>query len=563
MKSTSHFSNKFCHLAALGMLITIGMVSCQQKQFADEVIIGKIWTGNPQQPWAEAMAVAGDTLMAVGTKEEIKAVTGKDTRTTEAAEGQLVVPGFIDSHSHFVESGFELASVQLHEAKTKKEFIKRIANYAKTLKPGTWIIGGNFDHHSWGGELPNHTWIDSVTKDNPVWVNRLDGHMALANSAALKLAGITNDVKDVKGGEVIRVNGEITGLFKDNALNYVRSILPQPTEHQEQAAFDAAMNYYAARGITSVITVPSTGYGDFFDVLKRAAKKGNFKARIYAVSELKNWEKLARQIKEEGSGDKWLRFGGVKGFVDGSLGSHTAAFMKPFRDAPRDSGFFVIPENVLYQRIKSADSANLHLLVHAIGDRSINSLLNLSEKLEKESGRKDRRFRIEHAQHILPSDIKRFKSLNIIASVQPYHAIDDGQWAETIIGHERAKTTYAFRSLMDEGTMLVFGSDWQVAPADPLLGIYAAVTRRTLDNKNPGGWIPEQKVTVDEALKAYTINGAYGTFEEKIKGSLQKGKLADFVILDKDITKIAPVQIQSVKVLSTVVGGKQVFKAKN
>lgn len=563
MKSTLSLRNKFQSAAALSLLVIFGITSCQQKQFADEVIVGKIWTGNPEKPWAEAMAVAGDTLMAIGSKEEMQALTGKDTKTTDAGHDHLVVPGFIDSHSHFVESGFELASVQLHEAKTKKEFIQRIADYAKTLKPGTWIIGGNFDHHNWGGELPNHTWIDSVTKDNPVWVNRIDGHMALANEAALKLAGITNEVKDVKGGEVIRVKGQITGLFKDNALNYIRSAVPHPTPEQEQAAFDAAMDYYAARGITSVVTVPGTGYGDYFDVLKRAAKKGNFKTRIYAVAELKNWQKIAKQIKEEGTGDKWLRFGGVKGFVDGSLGSHTAAFMKPFTDAPRDSGFFVVPANVLYQRIKSADSANLHLLIHAIGDRSINTLLNLAERLEKENGKKDRRFRIEHAQHILPSDIKRFKGLDILASVQPYHAIDDGQWAETIIGHERAKTTYAFRTLMDEGAKLVFGSDWFVAPADPLLGIYAAVTRRTLDNKNPEGWIPEQKVTVEEALKAYTINGAYGTFEEKIKGSLQKGKLADFVILDKDITKIDPVQIQSVKVLSTVVGGKQVFKAKD
>jgi len=561
-KSTLTMGNKSYYTALLSMLVVFGMSSCQQIQYADEVIVGKIWTGDPENPWAEAMAVAGDTLMAVGKKADMQKLTGKDTRTTEARTGQLIVPGFIDSHSHFVESGFELASVQLTEARTKKEFIKRIADYAKTVKPGTWIIGGNWNHQNWGGELPNQSWIDSVTKDNPVWVNRIDGHMCLANAAALKLAGITNDVKDVKGGQVLRENGKITGLFKDNALNYVRAVVPHPTEEQEQSAFRAAMDHYAARGVTSVVTVPGTGYGDYFNVFKTAIKKGNFKTRVYAVAELKNWERLAKQIKEEGTGDKWLRYGALKGFVDGSLGSHTAAFLKPFSDAPRDSGFFVVPENVLYQRIKSADSAGLHMLIHAIGDRSINTLLNLCEKMEKADGKKDRRFRIEHAQHIKPSDIKRFKELDVIASVQPYHAIDDGQWAEKIIGHERAKTTYAFRSLLDAGVMLVFGSDWQVAPADPIIGIYAAVTRRTLDGANPNGWIPEQKVTVEEALKAYTINGAYGTFEEKIKGSLKKGKLADFVILNKDITKIDPVTIESVKVLSTVVGGKQVFKAK-
>lgn len=562
MKSPLTFEKKCRNISLIAISLMLFGSSCKQKQYADEVITGKIWTGDDQHPWAEAMAVAGDTIMAVGSKDEMKALIGKDTRQTLAGNDQLIVPGFIDSHSHFIESGFELASVQLREAKTPKEFIQRIADYAKTVKPGTWIIGGNWDHQNWGGELPNHEWIDSVTKDNPVLVNRIDGHMSLANSVALKLAGVTNDVKDVKGGEVIRKNGKITGLFKDNALNYVRKLIPHPSKEMEQKAFQAAMDYYAARGITSVTTVPGTGFGDYFNVFKDAQKIGPFKTRIYAVSELKNWRKVSEQIKKEGKGDKWLRYGGVKGFVDGSLGSHTAAFMHPFTDTPKDSGFFVLPEAELYKRIKSADSVGLQLLVHAIGDRSINTLLNLSEKLEKVAGKKDRRFRIEHAQHILPSDIPRFKTLNIIASVQPYHAIDDGKWAEKVIGHERAKTTYAFRSLLDAGTKLAFGSDWFVAPADPLIGIYAAVTRRTLDDKNPNGWIPEQKVTTEEALKAYTIDGAYSTFEDNIKGSLKKGKLADYVILEKDITKLDPVQIQSVKVLSTVVGGKQVFKNK-
>lgn len=561
MKFTSSFKNNFHNITiACSLLLLVGN-GCKQKDFADEVITGKIWTGDAEKPWAEAMAIAEDTIMAVGSKEEMKALIGKDTRQTDAGKDQLIVPGFIDSHSHFIESGFELASVQLREAKTPKEFIQRIADYAKTVKPGTWIIGGNWDHQNWGGELPNHEWIDSVTRDNPVLVNRIDGHMSLANSVALKLAGVNDDVKDVKGGEVIRKNGRITGLFKDNALNYVRKLIPHPSKEMEQKAFQAAMDYYAARGITSVTSVPGTGFGDYFNVYKDAQKIGPFKTRIYAVSELKNWQKVSEQIKKDGKGDKWLRYGGVKGFVDGSLGSHTAAFMHPFTDTPKDSGFFVLPEAELYKRIKSADSAGLQLLIHAIGDRSINTLLNLSEKLEKESGKKDRRFRIEHAQHILPADIPRFKTQNIIASVQPYHAIDDGKWAEKVIGHERAKTTYAFRSLLDVGTKLAFGSDWFVAPADPLIGIYAAVTRRTLDDKNPNGWIPEQKVTTEEALKAYTIDAAYSTFEDNIKGSLKKGKLADYVILEKDITKLDPVQIQSVKILSTVVGGKEVFKA--
>jgi len=349
-------------------------------------------------------------------------------------------------------------------------------------------------------------------------------------------------------------------LLKDNAKEMVNKINPLPDAEQKDAALEQAMNYVASNGVTSIVCVTGTGYGNYFDVYQRAHDKGKMITRIYAVSELENWQQLANQIKSSGKGDNWLSYGGVKGFVDGSLSSHTAAFMHPFSDAPTDSGFFVIPEALLYKRLKSADSAGLQLFVHAIGDRSIHTLLNIYERIEKEDGPRDRRMRMEHAQHILPADVARFAKLGIIASVQPYHAIDDGRWAEKVIGHERAKTTYAFKSLLDAGAKLTFGSDWFVAPASPMLGIYAAVTRRTLDDKNPEGWIPEQKITVEQALKGYTIQAAYATFSDKQKGSLQKGKLADYVILEKDITKIDPVQIKDVKILSTVVGGKEVYK---
>lgn len=549
--------------ALLAITVCTLLYSCAGKphQSAEAVVTGKIWTGDPEHPWAEAMAISGDSILAVGSMGDVKAWIGKSTKTTTTDTANLIVPGFIDSHTHFVDGGLKLSSVQLRDAKSPQEFIRRIADFAKTQKKGVWITGGSWDHQNWGGELPEKSWIDSVTKDNPVWINRLDGHMLLANSLALKLAGVDDNIKDVKGGEIIRKNGKVTGLLKDNAKEIVNKVNPLPDNEQKDAALQAAMQYVASNGVTSIVSLTGTGYGSYIDVYKRAKEQKKLSTRIYAVAELENWAALAKDIKENGRGDKWVKLGGVKGFVDGSLGSHTAAFMHPFTDAPADSGFFVISEDLLYKRLKSADSAGLQLFVHAIGDRSINALLNVYERIEKADGPRDRRMRMEHAQHIFPADLPRFAKLGVIASVQPYHAIDDGRWAEKVIGHERAKTTYAFRSLLDAGAKITLGSDWFVAPASPLLGIYAAVTRRTLDDKNPQGWIPEQKITVEEALKGYTIQAAYATFEEQHKGSLKAGKLADYVILEKDITKIDPVTIKDVKILSTVVGGKEVYKS--
>jgi predicted amidohydrolase YtcJ len=532
------------------------LVSCSKHPKADLVVTGKIWTGNPAQPYAEAMAINGDSVVAIGSESEIEKWEGKDSRKMLASADQLIVPGFIDTHTHFVDGGFRLSSVQLRDAKTKEEFIQRIKAYASNLPAGTWIMGGDWDHENWGGELPAKEWIDSVTQNNPVWINRLDGHMSLANSATLKAASVTDQVKDIAGGTVVRNSkGKITGVFKDNAQTYVDNAVPPPTVAQEDGALDTAMLYVASKGVTSAHSM--SGYMDAFE---RARTSGKMKTRIYAGMPLTDWSELKAKIDKQGRGDKWLRIGLLKGFVDGSLGSHTAAFFKPFSDSPKDSGFFITPEKDLYERAAAADKAGLQVTIHAIGDKAINTLLNIFERIEKENGENDRRFRIEHVQHLDPNDVPRFADLKVIASMQPYHAIDDGRWAERVIGTERSKTTYAFNSLMKANAVVAFGSDWFVAPPTPLEGIYAAVTRRTLDDKNPEGWMPDQKVTVEEALKAYTVNGAYASFEEKIKGSLEKGKLADFVILGQDITKIEPEKIRDVKVVATVVGGTIVYE---
>jgi predicted amidohydrolase YtcJ len=538
------------------VVMLLALSACTQHPKADKIVLGKIWTGNPGESWAEGMAIIGDSIVEVGGAADIEKWLGPETERITTAEGNLIVPGFIDCHVHFIEGGFALSSVQLRDAKTPGEFISRIAAYAQTVAKGTWITSGDWDHENWGGKLPAREWIDSVTADHPVWINRLDGHMSLANSAALKLAGITSAVKDIDGGTIVRdKKGNVTGIFKDNAMSLIDKVVPKPSDEQEDKALEAAMDYVAARGVTSVHN--TSGFEDTFE---RARDRGSLRTRIYSGMALSRWKELAEKIKTQGMGDKWLRRGNLKDFVDGSLGSHTASFFKPFDDTPRDSGFFVIEPAVLKRNIKSADSAGLQVMVHAIGDKAIHTLLNVFEEVTKENGERDRRFRIEHAQHIAPADIKRFAELNVIPSMQPYHAIDDGRWAEKVIGHERSTTTYAFKSLLDAKAKLAFGSDWFVAPPTPLEGIYAAVTRRTLDDKNPEGWIPEQKVTVEDALRAYTANAAYASFEEGIKGSLEQGKLADFVVLEKDITTLPPSEIRNVAVVMTFVGGKTVFK---
>lgn len=536
-------------------LLVTSLLSCRQHPVADQIVYGKIWTGNDHLPWAEAFAIVGDSIVAVGSRSEIAKWQDDQTKVLETGEGNLILPGFIDCHTHFMDGGFALASVQLRNAKTPQEFITLIKEFAAIQPKGAWITNGDWDHENWGGELPSRQWIDSVTKDNPVWINRLDGHMCLANSAALKAAGLDDKVKEVAGGAIVRdKKGKITGIFKDNAMNLIYRVLPAPTEAQEDQALQSAMNYVATRGVTSVHNV--SGY---MNVFGRARNNNNLKTRIYAGMMLTEWRQLDSKIKQHGRGDKWLRIGGLKEFVDGSLGSHTAAFFKPYQDTPGDSGFFITSEKELYSRINSADSAGLHVMTHAIGDKAIHTLLNIYEQIEKENGERDRRFRIEHAQHIHSDDIRRFAELNVIPSMQPYHAIDDGRWAERLIGEERIKTTYAFRSLLNANATLVFGSDWFVAPATPLEGIYAAVTRQTLDGKNPEGWVPEQKISVEEAVKSYTVRAAYASFEEKIKGSIETGKLADFVVLNQNIFEIPPAQIRNVKVLRTVVGGVDAY----
>ncbi|HKU61800.1 MAG TPA: amidohydrolase [Gemmatimonadales bacterium] len=537
-----------------------GSATSRPNDRADLVVYGRVWTGDSARPWASAVAVRGDRIAAVGDSADVTRLVGPATRTLRGGTG-LVTPGFMDSHTHFIDGGIQLASIDLRPATSPEDFIRRVKAFASERKPGEWILGGEWDHERWpGAPLPTRQWIDSVTPDNPVFVFRLDGHMALANTAALRKAGIGPTMRDIPGGVVVRdESGAPTGVLKDGAMTPVEDVVPDPTPAQRDAALGRAMRYAAERGVTAVchVSVPWLDLGTY----RRAHDEGRLTTRMALYFPLATWHAVADTIARGGRGDDLLWIGGVKGYMDGSLGSGTALFYQPYTDDPKTFGVLRTPEDSLRAWIGAADSAGLQVAVHAIGERANGLLLDIYDSLARAHGPRDRRFRVEHAQHLRPSDVPRFGRGGILASMQPAHLIDDANWAGKRLGPERIKHSYVFRSLLDQGATLAFGSDWSVAPMDPILGIYAAVTRRSADGKHPGGWVPEQKISVDEALRAYTAGGAFGVFAEGRRGQLKPGYLADLVLLDRDLTRIPPEEIAQAKVVTTVMGGKVVFSA--
>ena len=531
---------------------------------ADTIIINAVvHTMDPAQPLAEAVAIYANRIVAVGATKDIKQFAGPNTRIIDARQ-RLLLPGFNDAHTHFLSGGFQLSSVDLRDASSEQEFAARLKAFAAKLPKGRWVTGGDWDHERWpDAKLPTKELIDSFTPDTPVFVNRLDGHMALANSLALKLAGVTRATVDPPGGVIVRDKwGEPTGVLKDAAQSFVWKVVPPASFEERLEAARAASNYAASLGVTSVQDMSA---GTDVGVYQTLLDRGELKTRIYAVSPLPEWERVARTGVRAHFGSAMLRVGGLKGFADGSLGSTTALFYEPYLDDPSTSGLAtdeMYPEGAMLERVRQADRAGLQVLIHAIGDRANDLILGVYETVERENGERDRRFRIEHAQHLRPQDIPRFARDRVIASMQPYHAIDDGRWAEKRIGKERAKTTYAFRTLLDSGATLAFGTDWTVAPLNPLLTVYAAVTRRTIDGKNANGWVPEQKISVEETVRAYTMGSAYAEFQENVKGSITAGKLADVVLLSRDIFKIDPNEIENAKVLLTMIDGRVVYEAR-
>ena len=526
------------------------------------LVNGKIWTGDEGLRFVEAVAVEGNRIVATGTTEAVLASAPRGARTIDL-RGRLAVPGFIDNHVHFVDGGFQLSRVQLRDAASPEEFARRIGDFARKAGKGAWVTGGEWDEQLWTPyRLPTRQMIDSVTPDNPVFVSRLDGHMALANSVALRLAGLTKDSKDPTGGTIVRdSSGEPTGLLKDAAMDAVAGVIPPPTMTDRVRAARAALREAARYGVTSLCDMSGSDAYEDLRAYQQIERAGDLTARIYLFTPIAQFERMAGAHIEKRFGGGRLRIGALKGFADGSLGSSTAGFYEPFEGEPDNRGLMMdsMTDGSMRKRILAADAANLQLGIHAIGDKANDEVLKIFESVPNVS---ERRFRIEHAQHLNDALIQRFAANRIIASMQPYHAIDDGRWAEKKIGHQRALGTYAFRSVLDSGAVLTFGSDWTVAPLNPILGIYAAVTRRTIDGKNPGGWIPGQKITVEDALRCYTANNAWAMFAEKEVGRLAPGMFADIAVLSEDLFTIDPKTIDSVVVDVTIVDGEIVFERK-
>lgn len=538
-------------------ITSILFFSCNTNETADKIYFNaKIWTADSAQPWADAIAIKGNKIIYTGNDYlQFK------NNTTELIDlsGKLMIPGFIDNHTHFLSGGYNLSGVDLRKAISPAEFISILKEFCEKYSDDRWILGGDWDHEAWGGELPTRHWIDSVTGEHPLFVSRYDGHMSLANSKALKLSGIENSTNSPEGGEIKKDNkGEITGVLKDAAMNLVNKFIPDPSEKEFDEYLQTAIQHAIKNGVTQVHDVGSYGGWKDLATFRRAYKNKKLDLRIYSFVPINTWENLDSFCKKNGKGDDLLRWGGLKGYVDGSLGSTTGWFYKPYLDEPTTSGLYITDTTDLRNWVLAADAAGLHVTVHAIGDRANDFILNVFEEAENNNS-KDRRFRIEHAQHLSPEAIKRFSLLKVIPSMQPYHAIDDGRWAYKRLDDDRLKGTYAFKSLLDANALLTFGSDWTVAPLTPIEGIYAAVTRRTLDDKNPDGWYPEQKISVEQALRCYTLNNAYAGFQETKLGKLKKGMLADFVVLSENLFEISPEKIKEVKVSRTIINGKEVY----
>jgi len=519
-------------------------------------INARVWTGAGPAGFSDAIGVRGDRIAAVG-KEAVRAASGKRTRVIDL-QGAFVTPGFTDCHVHFVKASMMLSQPSLRDANSPDELIERIGRAARSLPKGQWLQGGNWDQDRWGGKMPSRQWIDAVTPDAPVAVIRYDLHTLLLNSLALKLAGIDRNTPDVPGGVIERdANGEPTGIVKDAAKELVLRAIGSPTNDQIDNAVRKGIDLALSKGVTQVHTTELEWIS--FDSTRRLQARGDRGIRFRHYLPLKDWERQAQLIRHEGKGDAWVQWGGCKVVFDGSLGSRTALFYEPYLDDPTTRGIVVTDSADLHRWMQGADGAGLQVTAHAIGDRANDIVLDTMAAVAKANGHRDRRFRIEHVQHIKPEALPRFATQGVIASVQPYHAIDDGRWAVRRVGEDRLKTSFAVGSLVRSGAHVCFGSDWPVAPIDPLTGLHAAVLRETLDGKNPNGWHPEQRITLAQALRSYTREAAYAGFAETTAGLLAPGFAADFAVFDRDLFAIEPHQLLNAKVIRTVVGGVQKF----
>ncbi|PSS26497.1 Amidohydrolase [Actinidia chinensis var. chinensis] len=503
---------------------------------------GTIYTSDASLPLADSMAVRGGRVLRVGNYSSVQDLAGHGTKVINL-EGKVVVPGFIDSHVHLIFGGLQMVRVELRGVNKKDEFVRKVKDAATNLKHGSWLLGGGWNNDLWGGELPIASWIDDVTPHNPVWLSRMDGHMGLANSLALKIAGITNYTEDPNGGAIMRTtDGEPTGLLIDSAMMLVLSHIPEVSVDERREALVRASNLALMRGVTTVVDFgryfPGASeelpWEDFSEVYRWADSSGQMKIRACLFFPMDTWSRLQDLIHEKGRKlSQLLYLGGVKAFSDGSLGSNSALFYEPYIDDPQNCGLQVTDMESLLNMTIASDKSELQVAIHAIGDRANDLILDMYKSVVSTNRMRDRRFRIEHAQHLAPRTPAQFGEEGIVASVQPDHLLDDADSAKRKLGAERAQRgSYLFQSLLANNALLAFGSDWPVADINPLRSIKTAMKRIPPGWEN--AWIPSECVNLFEALNAYTISAARACFLEEDVGSLSPGKFADFVVLSTD-----------------------------
>lgn len=523
------------------------------------LVNGRIWTGDPRRPWVDALAVSDGRVVAVGNSDAIELLAG-DAEVIDVRQ-RLVLPGFIDTHTHLLDLGDPTRTVNLATVRSRRQFVTRLATAAADHPAGSWLVGREWDQRLWGDTLPHRDWIDRVTPDHPVWLLQRDQQMGLANSLALKRAGVATGTPGAQTAADGPEGPRLTGLLTGAARRQLEAVIPAPAPAARDGALDYALREAAVRGVTSVHHI---GTWDDLDVFRRALDDGRLTLRIYAAVPIGTWVRLDRAIGvrafggPDGRGDEWLRVGAVHVAFDGSLPARTAAFDAAYTDTSVETGQLSIDIDTVRALVIAADDAGMQIMARAVGDRANRAALDLYEQVVDRHGTRDRRFRVELAQHLSPIDVARFSTGRVLASALPFSTIHDGRWIDRQLGPERARTSFPFRALLDAGAIVTFGSGW-MDRGSPIDGIYAAVTRRTLDGLHPQGWVPQQRLTVEEALRAYTTAAAYAGFHEQRTGALTVGRLADFVIVDRDLLAIPPNDIPTVRVVMTVVGGDIVF----
>lgn len=523
---------------------------------------GRIYTNDREHPWAAALAVRNGKILCIGTLAHILLDCGGSDEGAESVQlhGAFVMPGFNDAHVHLGGAGRDLLTLRLEGVNSPEEFQRRVKQAAEKLKPGVWLVGSGWDHTRWPDKkFPTRQQLDEVAPRNPVYLEHISGHVAVVNSLAIKHAEILKDTPNPPGGEVERdANGEATGLLKENAKEMAAQRIPDPSAEERRKGIEKVLLELAKNGVTSV---QDNSEWDDFLVYHQLKEENKLTARITEWLHFSQPLNELQNLRSEGGvSDPLLKTGALKFVEDGTLGSRTAAMLAPYSDDPANSGILIMEPEKLKAMAIERDKAGFQIAIHAIGDRANRVALDVFEAVAKANGARDRRGRMEHAQVIAPEDIPRFAQLGVIASMQPAHETNDLRWAEQRIGAVRAKGAYAWASLLKSGAKLAFGTDFDVEPINPMRGLYACVTREAVEGGPAGGWQPQEKISLEDCIRAYTSGAAYAQFEEGKKGELKVGEYADFIVLSNDLTKISPAEILKTHVVRTVVGGRVVYQ---